>query len=155
MVGMLGEIPDQMISAASSWRKFYDMTPYGFALTTDPTDALVNKHLYAQVFKESGILRLHDLILARYTLSTDDEIMAVNAFDHFVRALLAFDPLRRLTAEAALAHPFITREPFTEAWQAPPVRKKSFGAPPPTLKPIATGYTPVDPSVANDFLALM
>jgi dual specificity protein kinase YAK1 len=155
IVGMLGDIPDSIVGIASSWRKFYDMTPFGFHLKTDPTDALLNKHLYGQIFRDTGMLRLHDLVVSRYTLDTETEIAAVNAFDHFVRALLTYDPMRRLTAEAALSHPFITGEAFTETWQAPPPRKKQPPTIPAVRKPMSTGFTPVDGSQPNDFLALM
>jgi dual specificity protein kinase YAK1 len=154
IVGMLGEIPDSILAVASNWRKFFDMTPSGYQLKADPTDALLNKHLYASVFRDSGVLTLSELIMSRYPLATEEETMTVTAFSHFVHALLAYDPMRRLTADSALGHPFITGEPFSESWQAPAAKKKPQ-MPAPAKKPLSDGIVPVDLSKAADFLSLM
>jgi dual specificity protein kinase YAK1 len=152
---MLGEIPDSLLTVSSCWRKFYDMTPSGFQLKLDPTEALMDKHLYAAILKESNATKLSDLLRLKFELNTEEETTAVNCFIHLVLSLLAYDPIRRLTAETALGHPFITGKPFRETWQpaAPPKRKIQPESAP--KRSASAGIATVDALKPVDFLSLM
>ena len=114
---LLGAIPERLLATSQNWRKFYDMTQQGFRLKMDPTEVLLQKHLYHTLFEQSGAIPLGQLIMEHCQLRTSEEIDEVRKFVQFVTMLLEYDPVRRLTAEQALTHPFVTGEPFKDDWR--------------------------------------
>jgi dual specificity protein kinase YAK1 len=155
IVGMLGDIPDYLLMKSTGWRKFYELTlDDGFRLKVRPDVALMNRHLYHSIFKNSGLMKLNDLLLAKFHLDDEEDAVAVKCFSHFVHSLLTYDPKRRITAEEALLHPFITGEKFSDTYRRPESRKTRHpGGYSHAREP--SRVTPKNPLSTIDFLSLI
>lgn len=136
MVAMLGPIDQTIIAESRGWWKFYDMSPQGYTLKMDPTDVLLERHLYHQIFEEIGAMPLDQMIITHFPLETDEEYEMMTKFIDFVKCLLAFSSAERLNAKQALAHPFIAGGPLL-GW-----------APPRAEKPVISAPAPAEPSIA-------
>ncbi|KAH0787719.1 CMGC family protein kinase [Histomonas meleagridis] len=108
MVALLGDVPDYLISSSPNWWKFYDVTPQGFKLKMEPQQVLLTKHLYHSIFEQLNLFTLDQVIMAHCMITTEEELRAVACFSDFVHCLLRFDSTKRLSADEALRHPFIT-----------------------------------------------
>lgn len=47
------------------------------------------------------------------------EKFRLDAFLHFIKGTLCLNPLKRYSVDQALAHPFVTGEPFSGTWTPP------------------------------------
>ena len=151
---LLGPVPEHLLSTSKNWWKFYDMTPSGFKLKMNPRDVLMQTHLYHSVFQNIGAVSLQKIIMSHCSIETQTEMEIVKCFSHFVHGLLQYDTNLRYSAEQALVHPFITKEPFTENWSPPEQLRKPL----PFVEKSSNQMTrtvSLDAISTNDFLSLL
>jgi len=84
-----------------------------------PTEVVATRYIYSAVLQDKGIIPLDQLIMEHLWLRTDRGNDAIACFAHFVKALLTCNHRKRPSAEQALAHPFITGQPFDPEWRLP------------------------------------
>ena len=123
MVGILGPIPENLLSKSAHWQRFFDIELGGFKLKGDPVDILLNRHSYHQKYQQVGAIPLAQLIQTHMPIQNEMEANAIMSFTHFVHCLLNFDPMQRLTAVQALSHPFLLGQPVPPNWTPPEVHR--------------------------------
>jgi dual specificity protein kinase YAK1 len=149
MVALLGPFPDSMLLKSQRWQRFFTMTHQGFVPKTNPAQVLMTTHCYHQLFEQTGPQPLDQLVAEHFPLTGPGELEAVACFGDFVRRLLTYDPIERLSAPQALAHPFITRDPFDPGWVTPPGPRAQ------PADPAIRTETSVGRMPSTDFLYLM
>jgi len=123
---MLGEFPESMISQSKGWYKFFDYGRDGYKLKSDQESIIVEKHSYSTRIIDNGGASLPELILNHVPVQSEEEIVSLECFTHFILSLLQIDPDQRMSAYEALHHPFLTEEPFPETCAIQEKHQQSF-----------------------------
>jgi dual specificity protein kinase YAK1 len=116
MVALLGPIPDVIIQGSPRWQRFFDMVPAGFRPKSDPTEVLLSSHCYHQVFETRGAYTLEDLVERHIPATDAEEAGLLRSFTDFLKMLLEYDPVTRVSAARARIHPFLLGQPLPGNW---------------------------------------
>jgi serine/threonine protein kinase len=149
MVALLGPFPDSILLKSQRWQRFFTMTHAGFVPKGDPAQILLTTHCYHQLFEQTGPQPLEQLITEHFPFTDPDDLEEVTCFSDFVRRLLAYVPVERLTAAQALTHPFFTGEPFHPNWVPPQPPR------PQPIEAVVQPETSIGIMTSADFLDLM
>lgn len=154
IAGLLGDFDRRLIESSRAWHRFFDLTFDGYKLKLNPIEVLMTRHLYRQNINcVTGAVPLYQMLEEHFPLVSQEEVITLSSFSHFVHYLLKCDPDERMNASQALQHPFITGAEFSPDWVPPPELASPKQGPEAARLPMIQSILSVLPT-GNELLSL-
>jgi serine/threonine protein kinase len=129
IVALCGQFDQDIIPLSPVWWKFFDAGLRGFETKSDPVQVFLSNRRFASKFRDFSNIDLATIIRAHKPVKSDKERLLLESFVDLLSRMLTVDPDRRILAEQAESHPFVTGMPWDEGWTPPahdrPVSLKS------------------------------